>query len=1026
MTLLNGRNLAISHGLVEMLQEANNTVAPPAWLIGMAHVSKTRKMDEEQEIAAASAPLGIPGVSSLLDNNDDGNDDLDGAAAVNEQFTGQDFRRTAVEGSYGLGKDISYRSFDDEAYSGISSFAAEDVESDDGDDEDTGETDMVSAVDTDEDSQFSDTPRESDFDDNDGIKEEDDDELERAVKPAFARPLPSKNLLQTLQRMYGSKEIGDSPSERTLKALSSKSPNNQRLRFEYLGLFPFHTIYPLLSKAESSKEQAKNDGRPRILMVAEKPSIAEAIANALSGPRGPRKRQGISRALPVYEFTTTTFEPINKINRAPTPCVVTVTSVLGHIFSLGFDSNGPPSNPGDFFHVPVVKQEVPTTSKLRVVEHLRALAAKSDQLVLWLDCDAEGENIAHEVLAVTRRALFRSKNGSDVSLVHRAHFSAITKTALRDAFSSLEEPDASLSWSVDARQELDLRVGVALTRLLSWRCVGMARKYFAPATKLISYGPCQTPTLSFCVKRAREIEQFQAKEYSRVNVQVLMPGSAKTTDIKWLVPSKDQVPDIRRKGSQDTTAMEDNATFDKRIAQKIVDFASTPSAYMVVEEVDETCDSMPPPVGLNTVSLLKAGSKALGMSPKTVMNVAEKLYSSGFISYPRTETTKYDPNGFDVRTVLKDHASHEDWGRSASYLLRTKYAKSGRPPSRGSDFGDHPPITPLKAASRQDVGGGSSWRIYEFIVRNFLGSLHNEMSYVRRKSKLKLVTDKSRDDLDENLNQFSLELVSIDSLGFGDCCRWVLNDIGASKNKDEDIQFRKGQKLPVAIAQIDECLTRPPKFLQEHELIRLMDENRIGTDASMAVHVTNVVDRGYVVLCDELGVPLRPPMPPRPGQAPRPRQVGRYMVPTSLGMSLLHLFDGGKEMLEGAEDSLALLSQPAIRRQMEEEVKQISLGTLDKEECLRTNLVWFESRYQALVESLTKARLKDFGNQLTPLKENLKYWSNLGAFEEKPQQGGGVNRNRHPKPRSGRVQQRRHAVGSKSRQSFRSRQTSRA
>ena len=63
--------------------------------------------------------------------------------------------------------------------------------------------------------------------------------------------------------------------------------------------------------------------------------------------------------------------------------------------------------------------------------------------------------------------------------------------------------------------------------------------------------------------------------------------------------------------------------------------------------------------GLNTVSLLSSASKSMGMSPKQVMNIAEKLYSYGCISYPRTETTRYDPNGFDVQQMLREHSGHE-------------------------------------------------------------------------------------------------------------------------------------------------------------------------------------------------------------------------------------------------------------------------------------------------------------------------------------------------------------------------------
>lgn len=88
-----------------------------------------------------------------------------------------------------------------------------------------------------------------------------------------------------------------------------------------------------------------------------------------------------------------------------------------------------------------------------------------------------------------------------------------------------------------------------------------------------------------------------------------------------------------------------------------------------------------------------------------------------------------------------------------------------------------------------------------------------------------------------------------------------------------------------------------------------MDENRIGTDASMAVHVTNIIDLGYVILCDETGVPLRQHLRRRPGQKPMRRQIGRYMVPTSLGMNLIQLFgDSSNEVFP------ALLAKPAITK----------------------------------------------------------------------------------------------------------------
>lgn len=191
------------------------------------------------------------------------------------------------------------------------------------------------------------------------------------------------------------------------------------------------------------------------------------------------------------------------------------------------------------------------------------------------------------------------------------------------------------------------------------------------------------------------------------------------------------------------------------------------------------------------------------MSPKQVLSVAEKLYSSGFISYPRTETTRYDPNGFDTRAYLREHSSNPNWGKSAQYLLRSK--KDGKPPKRGMDKSDHPPITPLKSASREAVGGGAVWRVYDFVCRNFIGSLHNPLEFTKTVALM---------SVPGSGEEFELELVTVDSLGFADVCRWVLHDIGATSGRS-DFCLKEGDSYEVTKARIEERKTRPPAFLQE-------------------------------------------------------------------------------------------------------------------------------------------------------------------------------------------------------------------
>ena len=84
--------------------------------------------------------------------------------------------------------------------------------------------------------------------------------------------------------------------------------------------------------------------------------------------------------------------------------------------------------------------------------------------------------------------------------------------------------------------------------------------------------------------------------------------------------------------------------------------------------------------------------------------------------------------------------------------------------------------------------------------------------------------------------------------------------------------------------------------------------------------------------------------------------------------------------------SPALLSRPAIRAQMEAEVKQIADGNLDKADCLEKNLSWFESRFNELEESLSRQRVKEFASDLCPTSVGLRHWKRLGAFEPTTQQ----------------------------------------
>ena len=393
-----------------------------------------------------------------------------------------------------------------------------------------------------------------------------------------------------------------------------------------------HMINDLRDRQKRNDERraAEDEQFEKVLMVAEKPSVAKMIADSLSPNGRYRTRKGKSRANQIFEF-------IKYFGPAQKKCKLMITSVVGHIFGLSFE-NQRVQDIATLFDAPVKKIVESTSQKLCIVEHLQELASESQYLYLWLDCDREGENIGFEVISLAQDSI-------NYDNVYRARFSSLTKSELNFAYDNPIKPDKYAALSVDARQELDLKIGVAFTRLMTRKYLDQAKmKFRLKDQKCISYGPCQTPTLWFCAKRHREIQAFRKEKYFVFTLNVNLQG--RNCIFKFI---KDKVESLQE-------------------AQEIEHYVCNVSSATVTEVKQETKLSYKPK-GLNTVTLLKACSKGLGMSPTAAMHAAEHLYTSGLISYPRTETTAYSPQ-FDLVSVLQEQSRNPNWGQSASYLLR--------------------------------------------------------------------------------------------------------------------------------------------------------------------------------------------------------------------------------------------------------------------------------------------------------------------------------------------------------------------
>ncbi|XP_020852077.1 DNA topoisomerase 3-beta-1 isoform X2 [Phascolarctos cinereus] len=570
-----------------------------------------------------------------------------------------------------------------------------------------------------------------------------------------------------------------------------------------------------------------------VLMVAEKPSLAQSIAKILS--RGNMSsRKGLNGACSVHEYTGSFSGQTARFK---------MTSVCGHVMTLDFTgkyNHWDRVDPAELFSkAPTEKKEA--NPKLSMVKFLQVEGRGCDCIVLWLDCDKEGENICFEVLDAVLPVM--NKPRGTEKTVFRARFSSITDTDICNAMGRLGEPDHNEALSVDARQELDLRIGCAFTRFQTKYFQG---KYGNLDSSLISFGPCQTPTLGFCVERHDKIQSFKPELY-------------------WVLQAKIS-------SDKDTSVLLDwdrVRVFDREIAQMFLNITRMEKEAKV-EGTSRKEKAKQRPLALNTVEMLRVASSSLGMGPQHAMQIAERLYTQGYISYPRTETTHY-PENFDLKGSLKQQANHPYWAQTVKQLL----ADGVNRPRKGHDAGDHPPITPMRSATEAELGG-DAWRLYEYITRHFIATVSYDCKYLQNTISFQIGTER-----------FTCSGKMLTSSGFTEIMPWQ------SIPPEESLpSCQKGDTFVLSEVKMLEKQTSPPDYLTEAELITLMEKHGIGTDASIPVHINNICQRNYVTV-----------------------ENGRRLRPTNLGIVLVHGYYkiGMDELMEVSFSPLAATGKPLSR-----------------------------------------------------------------------------------------------------------------
>lgn len=622
-----------------------------------------------------------------------------------------------------------------------------------------------------------------------------------------------------------------------------------------------------------------------VLMVAEKPLLAESIAKILSDKRA-IKHKGWNGVCQISEYAGR-FQGKDAHFR--------VTSTCGHVMGLDFlpkFNNWERTDPIQLFEAPTEKKEA--NPKMRMCDFLASEARGCEYLVLWLDCDKEGENICFEVIDVVKRVMKHPSSGNLMDNVYRAHFSSITEKDIKNAMQNLGRPNLNESLSVDARQELDLRIGCSFTRFQTRYFQG---KYGDLDSTCISFGPCQTPTLGFCVTRHDLITQFKPEPY-------------------WVIQTTFETKDEQEVKPEHARGR----IFDRDVSQLILERIKKSKVGTVVE-VSSKESRKERPQALNTVELMRVASSGLGLSPASTMAVAELLYTRGFISYPRTETTAYPPN-FDLRETLSQQQNDAKWGNVVRQVLTEGITK----PRAGEDKGDHPPITPMRP--NDGTLSGDALRVYEYITQHFIATLMKQCIFL-----VKSVSISAGSEV------FTISGRKLLDPGFTAIMTWQ------SINDDSELpDVRRGDQVTLKGAKMVERETSPPDYLTESELISLMEKHGIGTDASIPVHINTICQRGYVTV-----------------------ESGRRLVPSKLGIALVHGY-------WKVDPELVL---PTMRAEVEAQLNLIAKGQADflsvKNHALenfRLKFIYFVEKI-LLVDSL-------FEDSFTTLADSGKPFSRCG------------------------------------------------
>ncbi|NLU75533.1 type I DNA topoisomerase [Streptomyces sp. HNM0575] len=465
---------------------------------------------------------------------------------------------------------------------------------------------------------------------------------------------------------------------------------------------------------------------------------------------------------------------------------------------------------------------VVNTDKKEQVKKLKQLLAESDELLLATDQDREGEAIAWHLREVLKPKV----------PVRRMVFHEITQDAIQDAVRNPRDLNQRLVDAQETRRILDRLYGYEVSPVL-WKKV-MPR---------LSAGRVQSVATRLVVERERERMAFRSAEYWDLTATFATgqggaragagdPGTfgarLNTVDGRRVAQGRDFGADGRLKNPDQVLHLdEENA---RALATALAE------TRFSVRSVESKPYRRSPYAPFRTTTLQQEASRKLGFGAKLTMQVAQKLYENGFITYMRTDSTTLSDTAVNAaRTqVTQLYGGEYLPERPRVYTGKVKNAQEAHEAIRPS--GDRF-RTPAETGLT-----GEQFRLYELIWKRTVAS---QMKDATGQSVTVRVGGQASDGRDA---EFTATGKVITFHGF------LKAYVEGSDDPDAELDDRErrlphvteGDPLTADELSVDGHATKPPARYTEATLVKELEEREIGRPSTYASIISTILDRRYV------------------------------------------------------------------------------------------------------------------------------------------------------------------------------------